>query len=169
MSGGFEQFRPDGPIPSAGAWLARVLDDADLRGAWLITAPEFRRAMVEGWLDANADHPLVAAHEPDTALAELTEDCPAHPLWDGFEATQLRHFAILWADVDLETWGWGSDPRPFGPGEEVVILFECDDESFTVEEDTPMRGIALVMRHAPGQAPVGDWVVAGIAPPGATS
>jgi hypothetical protein len=147
-------YGPGGPVAAARRWLTAVLTDRDLRAAWRLTDPDWRRELAEAWLAANAAHPLVARYRSATTASKLAQAHGHDPLWRAFAATQLREFTHQWGAVDLETWEWASRPRPYAPGYEIALLVEALD----VPEERPVRALPLIMRHVPG---VG-WRMAGV-------
>jgi len=57
----------------------------------------------------------------------LAAPAPDDSLWIGFEQTTLGEFADYWSYLDLDSWGWISDPRLLGPDRELVYLVDMND------------------------------------------
>jgi hypothetical protein len=129
----------------ASRWMGEVLREGDLRSAWPLTHPTLRFRMSDAWVKANITHPLVRSREPNDLAAALAESAPMEDLWSGFAETQIAEFRSRWSDIDLDSWGWGTDPRAISPGRELAVLFDVGGEYGVMEADTPLPGLGLVM------------------------
>lgn len=70
----------------------------------------------------------------------------------GFEQTTLGEFADYWSYLDLRSWGWITDPRPYGPDRELVYLVDMNDPvvkevggRHEVVEEAPIPATGFVM------------------------
>jgi hypothetical protein len=117
----------------------------DLRSAWPLTHPDLRREMAQAWVTANAKHPLLQGRDLSTLASALAEPEPREALWSSFADTQLREFREAWSNIDLDSWGWGTDPRPISPGRELALLFDVGGR-YGIQEETTLRpglGVAV--------------------------
>ncbi len=147
------QMGPEGPVQIARIWIEAVVRDKDLRAAWPITHPQFREELVEAWVNANTRHVALAGRDLDDLRRALTSPAPEDPLWEGFEESTLGEFADYWSFLDLDSWGWMSDPRPHGPDSELVYLIDMDqlelneaDGHYEIPEDTHAPATGLLMK-----------------------
>lgn len=175
---------PAGPNTIAWRWLTLILEEADLRQAWPLTAPDLRRTLTRAWVEANRHHPALVGRGSDELTEALAAVIPTDPLWRAFDETQLREFQEVWSWIDMNTYGTASDPRAAGSNEEGVAfvdttapgLVERPDGVLEVAgeygEPVPIPGKTLLMRYYE-QAPdagvavkIGDvengWRVAGL-------
>lgn len=137
---------PSGPVEIASRWLQLVLIDGDYAAAWRLTDPAYRAWRAREWVTANAQHPAIRARGPEQLVAALAEVDSASDGWPAFAATEIAQFRESWSNVDLETWGWASRPRPLALGYELVICTP-DLVGQRIQETTLIRALQLVMHH----------------------
>lgn len=147
------QMGPEGPVQIARLWIEAVVRDQDLRVAWPLTHPKFREELTKAWVGANAQHGALAGRDLDDVWQGLASPAPEDELWEGFEETTLGEFNDYWSFLDLDSWGWMSDPRPHGPNAELVYLVDMDqlklneaDGHYEVPEDTVAPATGLLMK-----------------------
>jgi hypothetical protein len=120
------QMGPEGPVQIARLWIEAVVQDQDLRTAWPFTHPRFRRELVGAWVRANRRHADLLGRNHEDLERALAAPAPEDLLWPGFAQTTLGEFGVHWSYLDLDSWGWISDPRPHGPDRELVYLVDMD-------------------------------------------
>jgi len=121
------QMGPEGPVQIARLWITAVVRERDLRTAWPLTHPDFREELVRAWVKANVRHVALVDRDLDALIQALSSPGPEDSLWEGFEETTLEEFNSYWSFLDLDSWGWMSDPRPHGPDAELVYLVDMDE------------------------------------------
>lgn len=144
-----------GPVAAASRWLRLVLK-GDLRGAWLKTDYEFRRALARAWLAADPFHPVVAPCSVDDAAESLATMAFDHPLWAAFEEAQLRAFADVLPDFHDATWEAAGGARPIGRDRTLVVfVYAGPYQKVVAEPALADERIPVVLRYT-GQ----EWLVA---------
>lgn len=101
--------------------------------------------MTQAWVTANVKHPLLRGRDADDLASVLAEPQPTDPLWRGFADTQLRECRNTWSNIDLDSWGWGTDPRPVSPGRELAVLFDVGGRYGTLNETTELPALGVVL------------------------
>ena len=94
-----------GPLESAWAWLASVVEAGDLASAWPTTDPNLRLALAQSWIWHNRSRPPVSGWNREELARGLTAPRPRHPLWDTFAAKQVEKLRAWWGDANLDRWG----------------------------------------------------------------
>ena len=147
-----QQMGPEGPIQIARLWIEAIVEHRDLRQAWPLTHSRFRRELVAAWVSANRTHVDLVGRDHDDLERALAAPAPDEFLWAGFEETTLGEFAAYWSYLDLDSWGWISDPRPHGPDRELVYLVDMNDPAVKevdgrheVAEEGPVPATGLLM------------------------
>jgi hypothetical protein len=142
------QSTPRGPILVASRWVDAVLKDGDLASVWPLAHPDLRLKMTNAWVTANMSHLALHGRDPDHLASSLAERTPTDPLWPAFAETQIREFRQVWSDVDYDTWGWGTDPRPLSPGRELALMFDVGGEYGVQKETAECRAIGIALEHS---------------------
>jgi hypothetical protein len=140
-------FGPAGPIQAATQFLESMLQQRDYAAAWRLMDPDFRRRRAEQWVEANAQHSMIVGRDLDQLVEELTMIESTSDLWPTFAGIELSTFVSAWSNVDLETWGWASRPRPIAPGYEVALFIPTEGTVRVVTESTLVHGLPLVMHY----------------------
>lgn len=163
MTDSTAQAQMEGPTGAASAWINAILRRGSLAVAWPLTDPENREVLVTAWLLQNSDHPAVAGEDLDTLADDLASLTPDRlELWHYFDVAMVQHFRWVLANVDLDVWGWASDPRPMAVDLEGVLLVDAGplDEHNRPLTPGPHPAIAFVMRYVDGA-----WLVNAVAAP----
>lgn len=151
MEGAAPQAQPSGPIETAAAWMNAVLRDRSLSRAWPITAQDLRQDMVATWVEANRSNWMLANEDPEAVIEDLASDHPERQnLWRLFDTVGTIELRALWPNVDLDTWGWATDPRPLALDLEAVLLLDAGplDENNRPLTPGPHPAIAFLMHYA---------------------
>jgi hypothetical protein len=163
----------DSPHFAATVFVHAILIDGNMAAAWTMMDESLRRTFAWDWIEANAEHPAIVnmsavrgTSSPFTIAADLATDGPRHALFERFAPLAIDWFRERWSAVDLNRWGWATDPRPAALDLETLLLVD-PDKAIQVQGG-PMDGgyacpaVELLVRHD------GDvWLIAGIGHGGA--
>lgn len=144
-------FAEGGPADTANRWLQTVIIEGDLRSAWADTTTSLRRLLVDAWLKANREHPLLVERDLGADLESLSGDSPfSHDLWEPFVATQVREFRETWSDFAErpDDFGTASRPRPVPPDGELIMLLNTHGEALQFSTTTLVSdALCVLLRH----------------------
>jgi hypothetical protein len=149
------------PQAVASFFMQAVLGSGDLRAAWAVTDEPLRRRFAVGWVTPNALHPAIARVGVERAVEELVAIDPTHFLWWHFAQDTVDRLRGTFAHVDLDTWGWTSDPRPVTIDSEIVLLVNADNAHELDSGDLACPGVEFTMRHGEDGWWIADVAVAG--------
>lgn len=151
-------FAPGGPARVVDDWIRAVFLAGDMAAAWRLMDPIFRLVVAQAWLWANRTDLSVREASLEETASALSEVDSTHPLWPSFAATELDEFREL--ELDFESWGFASRPRPVAPDYELVYLVRTGStETVIIAEPTPVRIHPFLVHHAAGR-----WWMAGFGP-----
>jgi hypothetical protein len=148
-----------GPLESAYEWLAAVLEQGDLEGAWPVTDPNLRLALVQSWIWSSRSKPPVSNWSREELARGLTSGRTTHPLWPLFADRQVEKLRAWWGNPRLDEWGATIKGRMV-PSEYELIRFSPIGArpGSRLPKPSPLRadGRLVLVRCTAEQ-----WVVAG--------
>jgi hypothetical protein len=142
-------FGPGTAYAAARSWARLVIGDGNLRDAWPLTDPDWRRFWADTWVSLNEDHRLLSLTNREELAVDLATAEPTSPFAGYFFAFEGVDTQEGFAYVDLATWVWVVDP-PAAPGYETVRLMNPDSPGQLAED------LVFVMHHVDGDG----WLVA---------
>ena len=131
-----------GPLAVAGA-VVRDLADGNLRDAWLLFDPNFKRCRAMAWLYNNREQ-LGLPDDPTDEVEVLVEELAqlhdvAGGLTDHFVASEAHQYGDLLRGFDDDRWGWSQRRRIVGPRHEIVLALPLPtDAPHGIVVDRPM-------------------------------
>jgi hypothetical protein len=160
---GAVEAQVEGPIEAASAWVNAILRRGSLAVAWPLTDPDNRESLAESWVAENQDHPALAGEDLETIVEDLASLEPERlELWHYFDASTVLCFRSALANVDLDSWGWATNPRPVAIDFEAVILVDAGplDEDNRPTAPGPYPAIGFLMHYVEGA-----WLVNAVTSP----
>lgn len=146
-----------GPLESAYAWLAAVVEEGDLASAWPATDPNLRLALVQSWIWANRSRPPVSGWSREELARGLTSVRSNHPLWGLFAAKQVEKLRAWWGNPNLDEWGATIKGRVVPSEYELIRFSLIDTQAGRVPKPSGRSvGRLVLVRTTPER-----WVVAG--------
>lgn len=142
---------------AAVAWVGAVMDERDLRAAWVLTDGDLRKVLAQHWILSHHGDEVVG--QPDTweKVADGLAACPsAHPLWGVFAAERLKRWRLHWLGFSAQGWDLRDDRESPAPGWEVVTFIE-PGRKLSLKPGSPITYRRLALRHGRD-----GWLVAGV-------
>jgi hypothetical protein len=158
-----------GPLAVAGA-VVRDLADGNLRDAWLLFDPNWKRCRAMSWLYNNREQVGLPADLTDE-VEQLAEELAqlhdvAGGLTDHFVASEAHDYADLLRGFDDDRWGWSQRRRIVGPRHEIVLALPLPtDAPHGIVVDRPMivtRAIKILVSYQSAPDGTPPYLVAGI-------
>ena len=159
-----DPFRPGGPVRAAATWLHHVKINHDLESAWPLTHRDYRRFLIDTWLDRFGEVEWLsrldraALRDCLVEAAQPSENLPDRRIWDQFCLMTLAALDELWSTIVWEHAGWGTEPRVIAEGHEAVVLFDkATEDPVTLDRPTYLRGFSFELKGEDG-----DWLLANV-------
>jgi hypothetical protein len=141
-------------VEAAARWLRLLLVDRDVAGAWQLTAPDYRLALVQAIIFLNEQAPAIAAYERDELARQLAIPRPDHPLWTSFANLLAEEFMVDLGELDVENLG-AATSTSIGPAYELVLIPQRGPSDPMEPPEMQVHGV-LVKFHDD------EWLVAGL-------
>lgn len=116
-----------GPNRFALAWV-RAVSEGDVASAWEALSDEVQLALAQMWIYHNPavlEDPLADGLDRDQLAERLLAE--EDQLSVNMRFIEIRTIYTSWGDVEPDKLAMGTNPRPIGPGLEVVRLLHTDD------------------------------------------
>lgn len=156
----------EGPLGAASEWVNAVMRAGSLSLAWQFTDSDMRKDLATAWVAANRDDPLLAGKDRDAIVEDLASLKPKRLLpWHAFDVSEIAFLRREFADVDIDTWCWATDPRPLGLDLEAALFIDAgplDSAGQPLEPLAPGErpALAFVMHYVDG-----SWLVSAVSAP----